>query len=68
MANIPVIQIATALVPVLHLALTDKDPYVTKTAALAVGKLNAFNPDLAQPLISPLEALLSHENPMVIDF
>jgi len=46
MSSIPLLQVAEHLVEPLSKALKDTDPYVRKTAALAVAKLHELSPDI----------------------
>lgn len=48
--------------------LKDRDPYVVKTAVLAISKIYFSRPELvrSEGLLSSLESLLDHENATVI--
>eukprot|EP01104_Vermistella_antarctica_P014792 TRINITY_DN4715_c0_g4_i1.p1 TRINITY_DN4715_c0_g4~~TRINITY_DN4715_c0_g4_i1.p1 ORF type:complete len:940 (+),score=338.52 TRINITY_DN4715_c0_g4_i1:85-2820(+) len=68
MSCIRVTKITEYLTTPLRQGLKDSDPYVRKTAAIAVAKLYDINPELVidQGFIESLMALLSDSNPMVI--
>ncbi|KAI8912674.1 APB-1 protein [Gorgonomyces haynaldii] len=68
MSNIPVDRAMEAVCEPLRKALGDKDPYVCKTATMAVAKLYAFSPDLVmrEGFLEHLKQYLNHENPMVV--
>ena len=52
----------------LNKCLRDDNPYVRKTAAIAVAKLYDLSPELAQEngFVSALQDLVSDSNPMVV--
>ena len=52
----------------LNKCLRDENPYVRKTAAIAVAKLYDLSPDLAQEngFVNALHDLVSDSNPMVV--
>ncbi|KAI8927962.1 adaptin N terminal region-domain-containing protein [Entophlyctis helioformis] len=66
--NIPVEKVSESLCETLRRSLTDKDPYVCKTAALCVAKLFFYNESLAQRegFLGQLKSLLNHDNPTVV--
>ncbi|KAJ3348463.1 AP-1 complex subunit beta-1 [Kappamyces sp. JEL0680] len=68
MSNIPVEKVWLGLCEPLRRALVDKDPYVAKTAALAVAKLYSYNSDVirSEGLLDRLKNLLQHENANVV--
>ncbi|KAJ3223250.1 hypothetical protein HK099_001341 [Clydaea vesicula] len=68
MGYINVDKIILALTEPLLFSLEDHDPYVTKTAALAVAKLYFYDRDIVVNLglLDKLRNLINHENPMVI--
>jgi AP-1 complex subunit beta-1 len=68
MGCIRVNKIIDYLAEPLQRTLSDKDPYVRKTAAVAVAKLFDLNPELTieKGFIDDLQKLLSDANPMVI--
>lgn len=70
MSSIPVWSIIQALIPPLSHALQDSDPYVRKTAALAVAKLYASDTGRSvveeQDFIALLRDLLADANPTVV--
>jgi len=68
MGCIRVDRIVEYLSEPLRRTLKDKDPYVRKTAAVAVAKLFDLNPQLTidQGFIEALEELLTDQNPMVV--
>jgi vesicle coat complex subunit len=68
MCRIKVDTIVEYLIIPLKKALTDSDPYVRKTAAMAVAKLYDIIPETIEnsQLSSCLLELLSDENPMVV--
>jgi AP-1 complex subunit beta-1 len=68
MGCIRVNKIIDYLAEPLQRTLQDKDPYVRKTAAIAVAKLYDLNPELTieKGFITDLEKLLTDQNPMVI--
>jgi vesicle coat complex subunit len=68
MALVRMEQITEHLVAPLHAALADGDPYVRKTAAVAVAKLHDTEPALvrSEGFIAELQALLSDPNPMTV--
>eukprot|EP01080_Neovahlkampfia_damariscottae_P007964 gene7964-12430_t len=68
MGCIRVNKIIDYLAEPLQRTLSDKDPYVRKTAAIAVAKLFDLNPELTveKGFIDDLTKLISDANPMVI--
>lgn len=70
MSSIPVWSVIQALIPPLSSALQDSDPYVRKTAALAVAKLYATEEGKkaveTQDFIALLRDLLADSNPTVV--
>eukprot|EP00817_Percolomonadidae_sp_ATCC50343_P002411 CAMPEP_0117428390 /NCGR_PEP_ID=MMETSP0758-20121206/8110_1 /TAXON_ID=63605 /ORGANISM="Percolomonas cosmopolitus, Strain AE-1 (ATCC 50343)" /LENGTH=796 /DNA_ID=CAMNT_0005214723 /DNA_START=341 /DNA_END=2731 /DNA_ORIENTATION=- len=68
MGCIRVKKIVEHLIEPLRTTVKDKDPYVRKTAAIAVAKLFDLDPDLCieQGFVDLLEEMLSDSNPMVI--
>ncbi|KAJ2999637.1 hypothetical protein HDV02_002406, partial [Globomyces sp. JEL0801] len=64
MSNLPVDKVMNSLCEPLKKALSAKDPYVAKTASLAVAKLFYYNEDLVRKegYLEQLKSLLSHEN------
>jgi AP-2 complex subunit beta-1 len=68
MTNISVKGVLEAIVDPIHEALKDKDPYVAKTAAIAVGKIYFHNEPLCMQagLLEGLKGLLAHDNSMVV--
>ncbi|KAJ1493723.1 Clathrin/coatomer adaptor, adaptin-like protein, partial [Baffinella frigidus] len=68
MGCIRVEQISEYLCEPLRKALKDQDPYVRKTAAIAVAKLHEISPELVvdQGFIDSLNELLGDGNPMVV--
>lgn len=68
MSLIPLDKISEYLCAPLHAALKDRDPYVRKTAAVAVAKLFDTNPSLAmeEGFLHELQDLLADGNPMTV--
>jgi len=68
MGCIKVDKIAEYVCEPLRACLRDEDPYVRKTAALGVAKLNDINPDLVeeQGFIELLHELIGDSNPTVV--
>jgi vesicle coat complex subunit len=68
MALVRMEKVTEYLVGPLHKALRDKDPYVRKTAAVAVAKLFDSEPALVRDerFIPELQALLADGNPVVV--
>lgn len=68
MSCIRVEQITEYLTQPLQMCLKDKDPYVRKTAAVAVAKLYDLNPEAveSQGFLDTLRELLADSNPMVV--
>jgi AP-1 complex subunit beta-1 len=68
MGCIRVEKIVEYLAEPLKASIKDKDPYVRKTAAVAVAKLFDLDHELAidQGFVESLEELLTDENPMVV--
>jgi len=68
MSCIRVQQIAEYLSQPLALALKDADPYVRKTAAIAVAKLFDINPEavVTEGFLDTLKDMLGDKNPMVV--
>lgn len=68
MGCIRVTQITEYLTQPLTLCLKDQDPYVRKTAAVAVAKLYDINPEavISQGFLDILRELLADSNPMVV--
>ncbi|KAJ5076885.1 beta-adaptin-like protein b [Anaeramoeba ignava] len=68
MASIRVEKFTTFLIEPLKEGLKDKDPYVRKTAVLAVAKLFDINPELVKKhgFVDRLTKLLSDSNSMVV--
>lgn len=68
MSCIRVEQITEYLTQPLQMCLKDSDPYVRKTAAVAVAKLYDLNPEAveSQGFLDILRELLSDSNPMVV--
>ena len=67
MGYLPVEKVMQSLAENLKRLLDDKDPYVCKTAALAVVKVYCYDKRLVESggLIGRLQNLLSHENSTV---
>ncbi len=68
MALIPLENVTEYLCDPLRAALADNDPYVQKTAAIAVAKLYDTNPNVVRDegFIGDLQKLLSANNPMTV--
>jgi len=68
MSCIRVQRIAEYLTQPLALALKDADPYVRKTAAIAVAKLFDINPEtvITEGFLDTLRDMLGDKNPMVV--
>lgn len=68
MSCIRVNKIVEYLAEPLRRCLRDRDPYVRKTAAVAIAKLFDLNPEMAveQGFIESLQELLTDQNPMVV--
>ncbi|KAL9656727.1 hypothetical protein ABK040_002994 [Willaertia magna] len=68
MGCIRVNKIVEYLAEPIRKTIKDKDPYVRKTAAVAIAKLFDINAELAieQGFVEALEELLTDENPMVV--
>lgn len=68
MSCIRVNKIVEYLAEPLRRCLRDRDPYVRKTAAVAIAKLFDLNPEMAvdQGFIEALQELLTDQNPMVV--
>jgi AP-1 complex subunit beta-1 len=68
MACIRVPKILEYLAEPLRKSIKDKDPYVRKTAAVAIAKLFDLNSEMAieQGFVESLNELLTDENPMVV--
>jgi len=68
MSCIRVMQITEYLTQPLAMCLKDTDPYVRKTAAVAVAKLYDINPEavVGQGFLDTLRELLADSNPMVV--
>ena len=68
MSCIRVEQITEYLTQPLQMCLKDSDPYVRKTAAVAVAKLYDLNPEAveSQGFLDTLRELLADSNPMVV--
>lgn len=68
MALIPLENVTEYLCDPLRAALADSDPYVQKTAAIAVAKLYDTNPNVVRDegFIGDLQKLLSANNPMTV--
>lgn len=68
MALIPLENVTEYLCDPLRAALADRDPYVQKTAAIAVAKLHDTNPDTVREegFIPLLQRLVSANNPMTV--
>ncbi len=68
MALIPLENVMEYLCDPLRTALNDRDPYVQKTAAIAVAKLHDTNPAVVREegFIEQLQRLLSANNPMTV--
>lgn len=68
MACIRVPKILEYLAEPLRKSIKDKDPYVRKTAAVAIAKLFDLNSEMAieQGFVESLNELLADENPMVV--
>ena len=68
MGNLPVELTLDRLCPLVKQALRDRDPYVCKTAAIAVAKLYTSHPERVQSegFLATLETLLNHENATVV--
>lgn len=67
MSYINVDKIMESLVEPLQFCLKDRDPYVCKSAAIAVAKLYMYDAPLVERLglLSSLQNLINHENPTV---
>lgn len=68
MACIRVTEIVEYIVDPLRRCLSDEDPYVRKTAAIAVAKLYDLSPELTDGagFVTELTRLVSDSNPMVV--
>ncbi|OAJ41651.1 hypothetical protein, variant 2 [Batrachochytrium dendrobatidis JEL423] len=68
MGSIPVEGVAENLCGPLRRCLSDKDPYVCKTAAICVAKMFFFREDIVrrEGFIDLVKSLLNHENPSVV--
>lgn len=68
MALIPLENVTEYLCDPLRAALADRDPYVQKTAAIAVAKLHDTNPDTVREegFIPLLQRLIAANNPMTV--
>jgi AP-1 complex subunit beta-1 len=68
MCRIRVSAVAEYILPALKTTLTDKSPYVRKTAALAVAKLYNIIPETVEDsrILSILVKMIYDENPMVV--